>query len=73
MTKSEYGLFAVLPMPEHPTVDMLCGISLALSPWIFGFADQIFPPHFHYGIFEITTNLITQKMPSNESAATHKP
>ncbi len=38
-------------------------LSLSLSPWLFGFAEQIFIPHLLIGIFEITAGLMTSRAP----------
>src|SRR4051794_8173695 len=40
MTNYELGLMHVLPMHLHLWADALVGLVLALSPWIFGYADD---------------------------------
>jgi hypothetical protein len=40
MTNHELGLVRVIPMHMHLWADAIVGIVLALSPWIFGFADN---------------------------------
>jgi hypothetical protein len=33
------------PMPAHLGTDMLVGAVLIVSPWLFGFADEVCLPH----------------------------
>lgn len=60
MTDYELGVMPVIPMPVHLVLDMLSGIVLAASPWIFGFADEVKWPHLIVGLFEIGAALITR-------------
>lgn len=62
-TNYEGGLFKSISVPVHLTVDVLSGIVLAASPWLFGFADRIFLPHLLVGIFEIGAGLCTRTVP----------
>jgi hypothetical protein len=59
ITRYELGLFKVLPFKLHLTFDFLSGVLLALSPWLFGFADRVWAPHFAIGLFEIAAALLT--------------
>ncbi len=47
-------------MPIHLGADVLAGILLAASPWLFGFSDRVFWPHLIVGALEIGAGLITQ-------------
>lgn len=51
MTDYEMGLSKALSMRTHLTMDLLSGILLAASPWIFGFADDVYMPHLILGLF----------------------
>ena len=62
-TNYEWGVSRRIPMPTHLLLDMLSGIVLALSPWIFGFADQVYLPHLIFGILEIVVPLLTKRQP----------
>jgi hypothetical protein len=62
-TNYEGGFLRIIPMKVHLTVDALAGIILALSPWLFGFADRTFIPHLLIGLFEIVAGLITSRVP----------
>jgi hypothetical protein len=66
MTDYELGLTRTLTMPTHLTLDLISGILLAASPWIFGFADYVYLPHLVLGIVEIGASLMTKREPSNE-------
>jgi hypothetical protein len=34
------GVFKLLPLPTHSTIELFMGMSLLVCPWIFGFADD---------------------------------
>tara|TARA_B100001123_G_C14645097_1_gene763345 strand:- start:106 stop:480 length:375 start_codon:yes stop_codon:yes gene_type:complete len=62
-THYELGLFKVIPMKVHLTFDFIASAFLALSPWIFGFADQainVWAPHLVVGIVVIIVVLVSQ-------------
>jgi hypothetical protein len=39
-TNYELGVWKVAPMAVHNLIDVVAGALLAVSPWIFGFADK---------------------------------
>ncbi len=41
---------------------MAGGALLALSPWLFGFADDVWLPHLIFGILEIGASLLTHQV-----------
>jgi len=51
LTDYELGVMRVLPMPAHLMLDFGSGAFLALSPWLFGFNDDVWVPHVVLGIF----------------------
>lgn len=63
-TDYELGLVRRIPMSTHLMLDLGSGLLLALSPWLFGFADYVRDPHLVLGVFEIGAALMTQKRPS---------
>ena len=63
LTDYELGLLKVIPMKAHLVIDLMGGILLAASPWIFGFADEVFLPHLLLGIAEIGASLATKQHP----------
>src|SRR5690242_16254733 len=60
MTDYELSLARTISMKTHLTLDLLSGILLAASPWIFGFADYVYLPHLVLGILEIGASLMTK-------------
>jgi hypothetical protein len=64
-TDYELGAIRAIPMPVHLGLDAASGVFLAASPWLFGFADQVFWPHLIIGLFEIAASLLTQTRPSS--------
>lgn len=66
MTDYELGATHTVSMRTHLTIDFLSGAFLAVSPWLFGFADYIWEPHLILGILEMGAALMTQKHPSSE-------
>jgi hypothetical protein len=65
MTNYELGVFKTISMKTHLTLDIMSGILLAASPWIFGFADRVSTPHLILGILEIGAAMMTQSTPAN--------
>jgi hypothetical protein len=45
-------------------IDLMSGIFLAVSPWLFGFADEVYLPHLVLGILEVGAALFTKTEPS---------
>lgn len=69
ITDYELSLARIIPLGAHLAVDGLGGALLAVSPWLFGFADRIYWPHLIIGIAEIGVSLITRTRPGTESGA----
>ena len=63
MTDYEMGAIKGISMRTHLTLDLLSGVLLAASPWIFGFADYVNMPHLILGILEIGASLMTKTQP----------
>lgn len=70
ITRYELGMAKVISMKTHLTLDVLSGILLAASPWIFGFADRVYLPHLILGIIEIGAGLMTKTTPAHTEAHT---
>jgi hypothetical protein len=65
MTDYELSMSRSISMKTHLTLDLLSGILLAASPWLFGFNDFVYTPHLILGILEIGAALMTEKTPSS--------
>lgn len=59
LTDYELGVAGMIPMGVHLALDVLSGILLALSPWLFGFADRVYLPHLILGLLEIGAGTLT--------------
>jgi hypothetical protein len=49
-TNYEGGLYRLFPMRLHYLLDLGMGLLITSSPWIFGFRDIIYKPHFYSGL-----------------------
>lgn len=72
-TDYELGLVRSLSMPAHLGLDAMSGLLLAVSPWLFGFADLVYLPHLILGILEIGAALFTETTPADSRRATRQP
>ncbi|MDT0676672.1 SPW repeat domain-containing protein [Autumnicola musiva] len=63
LTAYELGAFGLIPVPVHLIIDVLAGVLLIASPWIFGFSDQVYLPFVVLGAIEVLTGLMTSKKP----------
>ena len=61
ITDYEGGGKKVLSMGTHLTMDVLAGLFLAASPWLFNFDDQVYLPHLVVGILEMGAGLFTER------------
>ncbi|SFC35474.1 SPW repeat-containing protein [Parapedobacter composti] len=59
LTDYEGGALKIVPMSTHLTIDVVAGLILAASPWLFGFYEQVYAPHLILGILEIGAGLFT--------------
>jgi hypothetical protein len=63
LTRYEFALSPVIPMPVHLGLDAIGGLLLAVSPWLFGFADRVWLPHLVFGLLEIGAAVSTRMTP----------
>lgn len=62
-TDYEWSVAQKLSMKTHLTLDVISGIFLAASPWIFQFSDYVYLPHLIAGIFEVLAAAISDSTP----------
>lgn len=67
LTNYELSVVKVIPLNVHLGVDVVGGALLAISPWLFGFADVIWWPHLLVGLMEIVVPLITRRAPATRA------
>jgi len=72
-TNYEMGVSKSISMRTHLNLDLMSGIVLAASPWIFGFSEFVYMPHLIFGILEVGASLMTKTVPAhaNEHAVDH--
>ena len=70
LTNYELGVVRMIPMPVHLFLDIAAGALLAVSPWLFDFADRVFWPHLILGLLEIGAGLTTRRTPEAAVATT---
>ncbi|GAA0524992.1 SPW repeat domain-containing protein [Chitinophaga japonensis] len=66
MTDYELGMARMISMRTHLTLDVIGGLFLAVSPWLFNYADYIWEPHVIVGILEIGVAIMTRRVPATE-------
>lgn len=69
LTRFEAGLIRVVPVSVHLAVDVAGGLLLAASPWLFGFADQVWLPHVIFGLLEAGLALVTETTADEDKLA----
>jgi threonine/homoserine efflux transporter RhtA len=62
-TDYEWFVSRHLPMSTHLALDFAGGLLLALSPWLFGFADRVRWPHVVLGLIAIVASVTTEAVP----------
>lgn len=65
-TDYELGMWRGISMRTHLMLDLVGGFILAISPWLFGFADYVWEPHLIFGILEMGATLMTKQVPGTE-------
>lgn len=71
-TNYEWGVFKLISMPYHLVVDVIASVLLALSPFLFGFADEApnaWLPHVVVGVTVILVVLLSQTQPKDSTHA----
>lgn len=69
-TDHELGVVRRIPMPMHLATDVAAGALLAVSPWLFGFADRVTIPHLVLGIGALIAGLTTRTVPGDRRGTT---
>jgi hypothetical protein len=73
-TNYEFGAIKALTMRAHLGADLVSGILLAVSPWLFGFNESVYLPHLILGLAGAGVSVLTERQPyaHKQSGAHHK-
>ena len=66
LTRYEGGFQKIISMKNHLYVDVITGIFLATSPWVFNFYEEVSIPHLLIGCLAILFGLFTDKNSQEE-------
>jgi hypothetical protein len=58
-TDYELGVYNFIPLRVHLFLDIIFGVFLAASPWIFDFAADVWVPHVVFGITAVVVSMLT--------------
>jgi hypothetical protein len=64
-TNYELGISGKISMKTHLAIDLVSGIFLAGSPWIFGFSEYVYLPHVILGLTEVVAVLLSKTEPEH--------
>lgn len=53
-------------------IGMACGVLLAISPWLFGFASLIIWPHLLFGLAQVVNAAMTERVVRPAHHTTHE-
>ncbi|QDV33322.1 SPW repeat domain-containing protein [Tautonia plasticadhaerens] len=68
LTNFELGVVGLISMPAHLAIDAVAGVFLAVSPWLFGFAEYVWIPHVVVGLLALGAAAMTQTVPTRTPA-----
>ena len=67
LTDYELGVMRRIPMSTHLGLDLAAGLLLAVSPWLFGFSDDVWAPQLVLGLLEVGAALTTRRVPADRT------
>ena len=62
LTAFEYGFLHLIPLRVHVAIDVVSGLTLAASPWLFSFHDLAYKPHFVFGITILAIGVLSDRI-----------
>ena len=68
----ELGASKQIPYGIHLTLDIVSGIFLAVSPWLFNFDEHVYLPHLIFGILEVGVAAMTKRTHSEHDRSHSK-
>ncbi len=70
LTRYEAGAIRIIPFGTHMILDVMAGLLLAVSPWLFGFSQATYLPYVVVGIAEAAVALMTRLTPDFSATKT---
>jgi len=64
-TNYELGISGKISMKTHLAIDLVSGVLLAVSPWLFGFSEYVYLPHVILGLTEVAAVLLSKTQPEH--------
>jgi hypothetical protein len=64
LTDYERGIVRRVPMPLHLALDVIGGVFVSVSPWLFDFADYVWAVHVLSGGLAVVLALTTWRTPA---------
>jgi len=61
LTRYPFGIVRLIPMSVHVAIDVIASTIVAASPWLFGFADEVYGPHLVFGAAGVAVALVTRR------------
>ncbi len=71
-TRYEMGVWKKIPMSMHLTLDAVVAITLVASPWLLGFADEVYIPHVVLGVTELLVVIMSSSKSEVEDHVMNK-
>ncbi len=62
LTNYKLGPVKLIPFKIHLVIDVLTGLFLAVSPWLFQFSENFYFPHVFFGGLIAILALLTDKV-----------
>ncbi len=70
LTDYELSITKGISLKAHLTMDVISGLFLAFSPWLFQFSELVYLPHLIIGIMEVGAGLMTHTYPAYKTRHT---
>lgn len=72
-TNFELGAVKKITVADHLMLDASAGVLLAVSPWLFGFSEEIFAPHLILGSVESMAAMFTKTISTTHQGESKAP
>jgi hypothetical protein len=62
LTAFEPGFLHLIPLRVHFAIDVVTGLLLASSPWLFGFERAVYKPHLVFGLAIAAVGVLSDRV-----------